>query len=242
MALIEQSGVYNQATNKVYAASTSTWGGLTSWDTWNEWAYSTEDQIVWYLNPIFLGGQARNVTLNISTVADGVVGYRVYTSMTGEFGGEETETVIDFGDQDIPSFYARVIQIAVVVDRIIANPTFSSAEVTTSDSAVEIKLSNIDTSTLGGTQTARELVLPQAISRIVDMNITPQEVTAYNLDVYVTNTATSTYLIPKIIDKDPVTPVIALVGVDNHPRDGVVDIVIKALPSQNMVGNNLVTT
>lgn len=245
MALIDESGVYNQAKGRTYAVSDGTWSGLsgTTWANWTEWSYSTADQIVVYLPDLYIGRIPGSVSLNIETTAEGTVSYRVYSSLTGLFEGEETETVIDSGDQDVPSFYGRLLRVAVVVDRVIANPTFDNAIVTMSSEVSEIRLNAVDTSTLGGTQTARELVLPKAISQIVDMIITPHETASpYNLDVYVTNTATSTYLIPKIVSKDPVTPVIALVGVDNHARDGVVDILIKALPSQNMVGNNLVTS
>jgi hypothetical protein len=56
----------------------------------------------------------------------------------------------------------------------------------------------------------------------------------------VSDTATSEILIPVIKSKNTTTPTFALYGIDNDPRDGVVDITVTALPRQAMFRGNLV--
>ena len=108
--------------------------------------------------------------------------------------------------------------------------------------SVNILLSDIDTSTLSGTTAARTLVLPRTVSSIIDMIVTPKKLTsAYTLDLYVSSTQTSTQLVPQIVSKSATTPQIALFGLDNQARNGVVDVAIWALPEQYMDGNNLTT-
>lgn len=243
MTLPAIKGTYNQTTQKVYPPSTSTWSGLSgsTWANWTNWAYSTENEIVWRIPQINLGSTAKNFTLNIDTVAEGLVSYKIYTSMTGYMEGEETETVIANGATNVPSFYGRFLEVYVIVTKVLDMPTLSSAEITINDTApTQIKFSNLDSSTCEGTVTNRIIPLRTNVSRIVDINIEPKETaTPYNLDVYVTNTPTSTYLIPKVISKSNTSPRFALVGVDNQPRDGIVDITLSVLPEQYMSGNSL---
>lgn len=244
MAIPAQSAVYNELTQTIYPISTSTWDGLdgTTWDSWTNWAYSTNDTIVWHSPTTQMGYVPRDFTLTIETTSNAEISYKVYTSMTGDFDGEETEVDIPAGATNVESFHGRFFFVVITATRIFEMPVITGCNITMNEEATEIVLSDLDTSALGGTQTAREIPLPRAISRIVDMKIQPHETASpYNLDVYVTNTPTSTYLIPKIISKDNVTPTFALVGVDNHPRDGIVDIRLKTLPEQYMLGNNLYT-
>jgi hypothetical protein len=56
----------------------------------------------------------------------------------------------------------------------------------------------------------------------------------------VSDTANSEILIPVVKSKSSSAPSFALYGIDNDPRDGVVDITITALPRQAMFGGNLV--
>jgi hypothetical protein len=242
MAILNQSAVYNEQTQTIYPVSTSTWSGLasTTWEAWTNWAYSTNDTIVYHSQVTPLGFVAKDFTLTIETESNAEISYKVYTSMTGDFSGEETETDIPSGATNVASFNGRFFFVTIIATRVFEMPVITGVEITLNETADEIVLSSVSTSTLGGTQTARQIPLPRPISRIVDVKIMPHETASpYNLDVYVTNTPTSTYLIPKIISKSNTTPTFALVGVDNQPRDGVVDIRLKTLPEQYMLGNNL---
>lgn len=246
MAIPAINGNYNFNTGKIYPDSTGTWGGLssTTWDSWNAWAYETPDDLVWWMPDIDLGRIPKNFTLDIETVAEGTVSYKIYTSLTGDYLGEETETVVSPGDTDVPSFYGRFVFVVVIVSRVGSTmPVLLNTNIQVNDSNVlEFKLPNTDTSTLDGTSSSRSFRVNKPISAVTDLVIVPHETASpYNLDVYVTNTPTSTYLIPKVISKDPSAITFALIGVDNHARDGVVDITVRALPKQYMSGNNLKT-
>ena len=234
------SGYYDGTTNKIMPASSSTWSGLsgTTWDAWNIWNYNPATEIVWYAGVIDMGPML-NYTLSIETISTGLVSYRVYTSSTGQFTGEESETLISSGANSVNSFTGRFCLVYVIADKLTDALSISDIKITPSTAGLELTYKDIDSSTLDGSSTSRTLPLITPVSMITDMLITPQQVTAYNLDVYVTNTATSTYVIPKVISKSINGPTFALVGVDNHPRDATVDILIKALPSQYMDGNNL---
>jgi len=240
----QANGLYDAETRTIYPQSTGTWDGLdeTSWDSWGEWIYDRADEIIWVTQPVFLGNSPSPFNLRVTTVSTGEVSYKVYTSDEGAFNGEEVETEIPHGDVSIPGFRSKYIQVVVYSTEVNGiTPVISEITVETVLSRTrEFIISDVDTALCNGTITARILPLPEDVGNIVEMLITPKEVTAYNLDFYVSNTATSTYLIPKIISKDRFTPTIALVGVDNQPRDGVVDVLIKSLPASYMQGNNIV--
>lgn len=244
MAIPTQSGVYNEATNTIYAASNSTWSGLSSktWDTWNAWAYSTQDTITWFAPRIEFGSVSKTFTLDIETESNATISYKVYTSQTGFFD-DYVETVIASGSTGVSSFTGRSCLIAVIATRIIEMPMITSikASANVDNSLIVLNFSQIDSSTLSGTNTNRTLPLGTTVSQVKDVKIMPNTVTAYNLDVYVTNTPTSTYVIPKVISRGTTSINFALVGVDNQPRDAVVDITVQALPEQYMDGNNLKT-
>jgi hypothetical protein len=243
MAIPNQSGYFDNAIQAILPATSDTWSshaGLT-WDAWRTWD-TPLSTIVWYA-PILDLGTPKNFTLNITTKSTGTVSYQVYTSTTGQFQGEETANTIGSGATNVASFSGQFVLVVVTA-------TYNNTALTITDIQVvpkistplEILFKDLDTSTLPGTNTARTLIMTQPVSQILDVLITPQTVTSYALDLYVSSTATSNTVVPRIISKDATGPVIALVGLDNKPRDGVVDILIKALGSQNMVANNLVST
>lgn len=238
------SGYYDTRSRAIYPVSTSTWSGLsgTTWDSWNTWAYDVSEQIIWVTEPVFLGINPSNVNLKITCVSTGSVSYRVYTSNTGAFNGEEVETIIAHDSQSIPSFKARYLQVVVYSQYVAQDLNIQEITIETpAPRSVDVYLDDVDSSQLQGSITERLIPVPASVGTIMDIKITPHEVTAYNLDVYVANTATSTYVVPKIISKTASAPSFALVGMDNHPRDAVVDIVLKTLTKCRMVGNNIVS-
>ena len=239
-----QSGVYNETTQTIYAASNSTWAGLSgkTWDTWNQWAYSTLDTITWYAPIIDFGSKNTTFTLDIEVESNAVITYKVYTSVAGDWS-DTIETIITSGATGVNSFTGRICLIVVIATRIIEMPMITSIKATaiSTGNIVVLNFSQVDSSTLTGSNTNRTLPLGTTVSRVTDVKIMPNEVTSYPLDVYVTNTPTSTYVIPKIISRGTTAINFALVGVDNQPRDAVVDITVQALPEQYMAGNYLKT-
>jgi hypothetical protein len=130
---------------------------------------------------------------------------------------------------------------------------------TTSRELLEFKFRDVDTSTLAGSATERVFPLTNPISKVTEFTVTPRATTAtnYAVDLYVSDTATSSILIPMNIRKDNqgdyfiadyietdyflagTSVSFALFGIDNQARDGIVDISIKGLPRQVMASGNL---
>lgn len=238
MALPANTGYLDLDQGIVFPNSTGAWSDYTVWDTWTSWTGTPADPLIWVSDVVDLG-EVRSICLKIITQAQGEVSYDVYTSTTGAFAGEETLTSIAHGATGVPSFTTRWFAVAVKVAATSGVNILNGFEITTSEQTISFDYNGLDTSTLAGTSSNRTLTLKRTVSQVVDLQITPQAVTAYNLDVYVTNTPTSTTVIPRIISKGTSTVNFALVGVDNQPRDALVDIKVTATPEQYMQGNNL---
>lgn len=239
MALPTITGVLDEINGVVNPVDTGEWADYTAWDAWGAWEQSPSDPLVWLADVIDLG-EVQDFVLDIVTDANGTVSYEIYVSDTGEFDGEETVTTIDPGDSGISAFRGRFVLVAISVAVTSGVNTLNNVQITASNRTVDIKLNAVDTSTLSGTVNARQLALPRTPAKVVHMQITPEEVDAFNIDAYVTAYPTSTQLIPRIVSRTvPVT--IALQGRDGVDRDGVCDVTLSVLPEQFMDGNNLRT-
>jgi len=231
------NGIFDQVLGYVLPPDSGTWATSPStWDDFTQWAMQP-GTLIWATDIIDLK-TVKTFNLKIQTVANGRVEYNVYTSDTGAFAGEETITSIATGDDGIPGFTGQYVWIEIFVYNTGGVNILQGVEYEVSEQANKFSLYDINTSTLGGTVAARQLVLPKSVASVTNIQITPHEVSAYPLDVYVTNTPTSTYVVPKVISKGG-TPTFALIGMDNHTRDGVVDITVEYLPEGYMSGNNL---
>jgi len=239
MALPANTGYLDESAGVVLPNNTATWAtiGSSTWDSWLVWASAPADPMTYVSNVVDLE-QVRSYTLKIVCDASGTVSYDVYTSNTGLFEGEETVTNIAAGSSGITSFNSRYYAVAVNVSNTSGNPVLRGFEMTASEATVTFAYNSLNTSTLAGSTSARTLVLPRSVSQIVDLQIQPHA-GSYSMDVYVTDYPTATTLLPRIVSKTIATPQIALVGLDNVARDGIVDIQIRALPEQYMDGNNL---
>lgn len=235
MALPQQTGYQNVWANTIEPINTGDWTDLTTWDvaSWNPTATS----LLWISNPVSLD-QSQTVNFLLESTAQGTVEYDVYASDTGAFAGEETVTSIASGDTGVSAFTGKHFYVAARVTNNSSLPVLYSMTVTiTTNKYTKITLNDIDTSTLAGTVSARTVDFGRTVSGVKNMQITVKQVTDYTLDVYVSDYPTCSVVIPRIVDK--ATPSIALVGLDNVPRDGIVDISAEILPEQYMSGNNL---
>lgn len=226
---------------QVVPADTGHWDNTpTTWDLFTTWYIKPTLPMVYQprlddLVTHWPWGTSYN--LKIETDADGLVGYEV-TTYDANYTLLST-TVINPGDQNVPAFTGEYFNVLVVVTATSQTPTIRSIQVTASNQMVQQTTSGVNTSTLPGTITARQLPLYRKFGSISNITIDVREVTAYAVDVYVTNTPTSQTVIPRTVSMDRTTPTIALVGIDNHARDAVVDFTITGLASQYMSGNNL---
>lgn len=237
--MITADGVFDFDNQKVTAPNTSTWADLTSWADWTSWTLDTNDYLYWLLDPVDLG-EVKQFCLTITTQANGLVDYYVYTSDTGAFNGEELETVILAEDTGIAAFNTRFYLIGVSVEKLAAAQEITGIEVRVLEGKNRFAIDNLDTSTINDGST-EGYVLPfnRRVGTITNVQITPREVTPFQLDVYVTDYPTSTTVIPHITNKSADSVSFALYGLDNKPRDAVVDILIEYLPEMYRDGRDL---
>lgn len=230
-----EQGQLDTLSGTIKATGRSRWGALTTWSAFNN--YITEyDQIKWTA-PVIDIGSVDYFNLNIVCEFNGTgVYYLVHVSTTGVFGGEEDEYLIQEGNLNVNAFYGRYVYVTAVV----SGTELSRMTVTTNTNKTTIKLINVNTSTLSGTVSNRVLTMPRPVSTIYDMNIECKAATPYAVNLYVSDTPTSEVLIPVVKSKSATAPAIALYGIDNDPRDGIVDITITALPRMIMTGGNVI--
>ena len=240
MALPTVTGTLDTVSGWVYPNNAGTWSGLsgTTWADWTSWNNQVADPMVW-LTDVIEVEFTEPYNLRIGSEAIGTVSYDVYTSATGLFAGEESVVTIAHDAASVASFTSKFIRVAVKVagDENILKYT----EVKATNFALDIFLSNVDTSTLAGTVGNRTLVMPRTVGGIVSITATAQPVSSYTPNVYVTDQSTSTTVYARVNDKNKDAPKIGLFGIDGYARDGIVDIHIRALPLQKMTGNNLVS-
>jgi hypothetical protein len=237
--MITANGVFDFENQVVTAASTETWADLTTWAAWTNYASDTDDSMTWLLDPVDLGDE-RQFCLTINTQANGIVDYYVYTSNTGAFDGEETETVILAEDAGIAAFTARYYQVGVSVERLADPQVITGIEVRVVQTRNKFSIDNIDTATINdGSTEGYVLPLGRPVGTITNVQIMPQEVTPYALNVYVTDTPTSRTVIPYVTSKTGDAVSFSLIGVDNEPRDAIVDVLIEYLPEMYRDGNAL---
>lgn len=240
MTILSSTGVLNIETNEVFPSDNATWDDIASytWGAWESWTVDTDDYMLWRLDPVFFPA-IQDFCLKITCQADGLVDYIVYTSTTGEFNGEETTTTITNGDTNVEGFNGIAVIVVAKVWKTIGVNKLSGITVTTTNRTIGETISDVDSSTLTGSSSSRQIPITRSYSKITDISIDAHAVTSYDVDVYVTEYPTSTTVIPRVISKSNTAPTFALIGVDNKSRDGVVDIQITGLPSQYMQGNNL---
>jgi len=246
-------GILDTVTGTIKADGVSRWNDYVSWSNFSDYR-GVLAEIIWTA-PLIDVGELKYFTISTDAEFDGTMSYEIYTSSTGVFKGEETKTTVVEGDFDIAAFYGQYVYVTARV----SGSELRNLNITTSSQTSTRTLRDIDTSTLGGTISARAIPLSRPVSRVMNIVISPKTTTAYAIDLYVSNTATSEVLIPMVVSKadaepyfvndyivtdyyvEGSTPSFVLYGLDNQARNGIVDINLEVLPRQIMTGGNIVT-
>jgi hypothetical protein len=227
-----QQGILGQDSIVRAVTSGNTWTSGT-WENFK--SYQNNYAEIRWTAPVVDVGAVNYFTLNIETEFDGECYFKIYISDTGLFAGEEDEYIIKDGNYNVESFYGRYAYVTAFV----SGRELRKFKITTNTDKINYDINNVSTSTLSGSSSERTIVLPRAVSKITDIFISPKAPTAYAVNLYVSDTATSQVLIPVVKNKSATSPTFALYGIDNDARDGVVDIKITALPRMVMYGGRL---
>lgn len=236
--MLTPNGKLDSSTNEVFPTDTGQWSELTTWDAFTTWYVNPTLPLIWLTDKISFPSP-QDFNLKIETIAQGSVSYEVYVSNTGLFDGEETTVAIGHTDTNVSGFSGLYAMVAVVVNETNDLVCLQDVDISATNKPISEIITNVDTSALAGTIAARQVPLTRNYSVLSDININVREVTAYNMDVYVTDYISCKTVIPRVVSKNRTTPTVALIGLDNVPRDGTVDITITGLPEQYMSGNNL---
>lgn len=241
MTIPSNTGSFDYFTGSILPDNNGTWADLSasSWSNWRSWLNDPDDTITYLQGPFELP-RSSTFNLNIETVANGIVSYKVYTSETGAFAGEETETVIANNATDISAFTGKFVLIAVEVQSTSGVASINSVKVGTNTNTYTVKRSGVDTTTLSGTTDARVILTPAGASYVWAANIQARG-SSYTQESYVTDYPTGQSYLPTITNTTTSGVTFKLVGIDNVARDATIDYELVLLAEMNMVNGNLVT-
>jgi hypothetical protein len=238
MTMPTSNGILDLTAGQVFPPDLGTWETADTWDDFNQWIM-LPDVLDYALEPIDLQS-VKTFCLKIQTDAVGLVSYTIYTSDTGAFDGEETITTIEQGDTSVPAFTAQYVWIEVTVEQTAGVNVLNSVNFSIVEKVNKFSINNVNTEDINdGSSEGYLLPIDRQVGTITNVQITPQAVTPFELDVYVTDYATSTIVIPHVTSKSSNAVSFALYGLDNKPRDAIVDVLIEYLPEMYMDGNDL---
>jgi len=238
MTMPTSNGILDLEVGQVFPPDLGTWTTAATWNDFNQWIM-LPDVLDYALEPIDLQS-VKTFCLNIKTDAVGLVSYIIYTSDTGAFDGEETLTMIEQGDTAIPAFTAQYVWIEITVEQTAGVNVLNGVNFSIVEKVNKFSINNVDTADINdGSTEGYVLPIDRQVGTITNVQITPQAVTPFELDVYVTDYSTSTLVIPHVTSKTSDSVSFALYGLDNKPRDAIVDVLIEYLPEMYMDGNDL---
>lgn len=237
MAITQRNGIQLVDENIIISPNRATWADLgagtdyPTWADWNDWAEDPED-LVWTTDIVDLG-EITAFTLEILTEGSGDIEYKVHTSDSGLFNGEETTVDILAGD-NVEAFSGKLFYIET---RIIANgsvPTLRSQSFTSSNEVFRKRILNLNTAILPGAASTKELeeLITWNYSKIVTMIITPLQPGGYVEADYWADTYTEVAppVFPNIVSKEFGNPRISLATYEGIYTEGACDVEVVYMP------------
>lgn len=243
MAILTENSILEtqpDGTQTLVSANTGTWADFSSWDAWRSWA--SAPATLNHLTPIVDFGTSQTYTISAEATITGTATYYVYTSDTGAFAGEQTETTIAPGATDTPAFTSRYAMIGIsVAESQSGIPSISAFNFVASTEAIRVELNDIVSSGLTGTVSSRTLSLPATVSAVLNMNLTTQSAEGYvDTDYVVTDYfEAGEAAIPLIVDKSRTGPAVRFINTSGTSIDTTFDAALVVLPQQYRNNDNL---
>ena len=252
MALPTPTGLFDGLNEKIVGPNTGLWADIgagdsagdndiQTWDDWKSWQ-TAPSSFNWLTVPVDLGEAAWiNLVWTIECV--GTPSFTVYYSTTGDFAGEESTQSYTVDQTDIDAIYARFVIIEITMTPTSEGlPEISTFEWSASGNRFEIIQYDVNSTTLNGSSSARQIAMPRTVSKVLQMQITTHA-SAYVEDDYVA----SGYIddsapgFPAIVSKTRTAPEITFISTAGSKVDAVFDVTMNVLPEQYMDGRNLRT-
>ena len=217
---------------------------LSTWDTWTTWIKQPQTYMV-YNTELVDTGLLDPYNLTIDSTIEGNVTYIVRTSADGEFSGNETVTTITPGITDVPAFEGRYYVVTANVQTESTLAAIKEMTISVKQEPILIQKGNIDSSTLTGTSSSRQLDIGRNVSYIYALQMTPYFYvggTGYFTSGYVATGYTEETLVtgafPQIVDKSNGGANIAIIDNEGNYIDSRFDATVSALPEQYRDGKN----
>jgi hypothetical protein len=216
-----------------------------TWDTWLNYNVGAQDTLYWITEPVIM---ERNDYFNIETNIDatGDVEYTVWTSDTGDFDGEETETVITENQQNIAGFFGQYAVLGIKVSEVAANGIVQINRFSwkTTGRTLSFYFNTYNSSDLAGVVGARKVYMPKPASWITNAQITAyQSQGLYVEDDYVDDdyfeSSGSGPVITNILERYSDHVEFGFFALDGTATDTVFDAVFQVLPEQYADGPNI---
>jgi hypothetical protein len=215
-----------------------------TWDNYHSWLNNPAPYFIW-TSPIIDNSSSIIFNCLINTVASGNVTYEIRSTDAG-FDGTETLRTVAPGATDIAAHQGRFLSVAANVVSTGGLASLTTMDVNVINERLIIPLSQVNTSNLAGTSSARQLDLGRNVSYINNLQMTPYSYSGgsgYTVAGYVTSgyfdEVTITGAFPQIIDKANGGANIAVVDNAGNYIDSTLDILVYALPEQYRNGNNI---
>lgn len=249
MPFANVTGQIDEGLGVILPINTGTWANLSnsSWSGWTGWINQPANPVIWN-TPVSDIGSNTYFTITTNTQVQGNVDYKVFTSFTGNFSGEETATTITSANvANVNAFYGRYVYLQANVYNQGGLTSIDQFNFTTTTRSYTIRLQDIDSSTLAANGSGRILPIQgNTIGAVKNITITPHKTTSgsrYTVSGYVDDNyfeETSYPTIAAIEGKGRMTPTIKLTDYLGNSQDCVFDAIVEVLPVQGYNGQNII--
>lgn len=250
MALPSIDAIFDAGLNGYVARNTGTWANLTTWGSWTGWSNLPANAVT-VTSQIVDRGAPGYFNLRTDITAVGNITYRVFTSTTGNFAGEETITTVTSGESNIAAFYGQYYVVEAQASTTAQLPLIENFVVTDTNQTLTYALGDLETAALTVSGSGRQITVGRTISAVTSVQITPHEPPAQaqtqDTENYYMETPEDNYLVPYIVSKSRPGPVFVLRNLNlgrtaNMSLPGyLVDATVTVLPEQYHDGVNLST-
>lgn len=176
MPLPQTTSQLDPATGYQIPTNSGTWANASTWGSFTSWISKPSTSIVVVTNIIDRGTESY---FNIKTTADftGNISYSVFTSNTGEFQGEEIETIFTPYTTNVSAFYGRYFAVCANVSSTSGQCELRSLGIAHTNNTFDIHYNSLNSSTLNGVTSNRYLPLPRTIGALKTINVTAHDPT-----------------------------------------------------------------
>lgn len=214
------------------------------WDNLRSWITNPDTNFV-FNSPIIDNGVSTTFNCLIDADIDGNVTYQIITTDLG-FDANATVANVLPNATDIPAYTGQFLIVSANVTSTGSTPVLRSMNVNVTNERFVLALDSVDTSTLAGSISSRELDLGRASSYIYNIQMTPHVfigTTGYvNVGYVATDYFSETVVngaFAQIVDKTGGSANIAVFDNAGNYVDHTLDILVYALPEQYRDGNNI---